>query len=197
MNRFTAALPTLSMRPLYRTGTKPLAALLAVTLGTAVLALSSWVQVPMVPVPMTLQALAVPLVGAFCGWRLGAATVVAWLCEAALGLPVLAGGHAGLPYMAGPTGGYLLSFVVAAALVGWAAERTWLTRSPAYCFAVMLLANAVILAMGGAWLAGFMGFSAAMTAGVTPFILGGVVKAGLAAGLVEAGSILSGRRKRG
>ncbi len=195
MNRFTTSLSAMPVRPLYTTGTKPLAAVVAVALGTALLALSSWVQVPMIPVPMTLQALAVTLIGAFCGWRLGAATVIAWLCEAALGLPVLAGGHAGLAYMVGPTGGYLLSFVLAAALVGLAAERAWLKRSPARSFAVMLLANAAILAVGFAWLAGFVGPSAAMAAGVTPFLLGGAVKAGLAAGLVEAGSILSGRKR--
>lgn len=64
----------------------------AVILGTVFLALSSYVEVPMVPVPVTLQTLSVALIGALYGWRLGGITITAWLIEGALGLPVLAGG---------------------------------------------------------------------------------------------------------
>ena len=70
--------------------------LLAVAAGTLILALASQVEVPMVPVPVTLQTLAVTLIGALYGWRLGAITVVAWLGQAAIGLPVLASGKFGL-----------------------------------------------------------------------------------------------------
>src|SRR5689334_12607461 len=81
-----------------------------VVLGTIFLALSSWITVPMIPVPMTMQTLAVPLVGALCGWRLGTITVLAWLGEAMLGAPVLAGGSGGIALFVGPTAGYLVSF---------------------------------------------------------------------------------------
>jgi biotin transport system substrate-specific component len=87
----------------------------AVLLGTLVLAIASQISVPMVPVPMTMQTLAVILIGALYGWRLGALTILAWLGEAALGLPVLAGGNGGLAPFMGPTGGYLVSFPFVAA----------------------------------------------------------------------------------
>lgn len=84
--------------------------LLAVVAGTAILALASRVEVPMAPAPVTLQTLAVTLIGALYGWRLGAITVLAWLGQAAMGLPVLASGKFGLAPFVGPTAGYLFAF---------------------------------------------------------------------------------------
>ena len=103
----------------------------AVVLGTLFLALSSYVEVPMVPVPMTMQTFAVTMVGALYGWRLGGLTIVAWLLEGALGLPVLAGGASGAQHFLGSTGGYLAGFVAMAAIVGWAADRGWDRRGAA------------------------------------------------------------------
>ena len=97
----------------------------AVLLGTAVLAVASQLSVPMLPVPMTMQTLAVILIGALYGWRLATITIFAWLLEAALGLPVLANGKAGLAPFVGPTAGYLISFPLVGALVGWLSERGW------------------------------------------------------------------------
>jgi biotin transport system substrate-specific component len=157
----------------------------AVLAGTAILTLSSYIQVPMFPVPMTMQTLAVTLCGALLGRRLGTATVLAWLAAALAGLPVLAGDHiTGPAVFAGPTAGYLASFPLAAALTGWLAGRGW-NRHLGTAFASMLAGNALILALGWAWLAGTAGPLAAFTFGVMPFAFGGLVKAGIGAATVK------------
>lgn len=158
----------------------------AVLAGTALLALSSYIEVPMIPVPMTMQTFAVTLIGALYGWRLGAATVVAWLVEGALGAPVFAGGAGGLPYFAGPTAGYLISFPISAALVGWLVQRGWDGRRPLFAFVAMLLGNAVSLALGAEWLAVFVGGEKAVMLGVVPFLLGALVKSALGAATLRA-----------
>jgi len=159
---------------------------LAVVLGTLFLALSSYVEVPMVPVPMTMQTLAVTLVGALYGWRLGAVTITAWLVEGAAGLPVLSGGAAGYVHFIGYTGGYLFAFPLAGALVGWLAERGWNGRRPVLAFAAALLGNLLCLALGGAWLAAMIGLKAGFASGVAPFLLGAVLKSVLAAAALAA-----------
>ncbi len=155
----------------------------AVIAGTGILALSSHIAVPMIPVPMTMQTLAVTMIGALYGWRLGAVTILAWLAEGAAGLPVLAGGLAGLPYFVGPTAGYLLAFPLAAALVGWLTQHGWPRLLPA--FAAMLLGNALCLVLGAAWLATLGGPEKAVLMGVTPFLLGGIVKSALGAAMLR------------
>ncbi|PZQ49414.1 MAG: biotin transporter BioY [Rhodovulum sulfidophilum] len=152
----------------------------AIVVGTVILAVASRIEVPMVPVPMTMQTFAVTLIGALYGWRLGAATVLAWLAQGALGLPVFAGGAGGLAHFAGPTAGYLAGFVVAAALTGFLAERGWNGDRPARALVSMLAGNAVILALGGAWLGVMIGAGPALAAGVTPFVLGAALKSALA-----------------
>ncbi|MBN9262586.1 MAG: biotin transporter BioY, partial [Hyphomicrobium sp.] len=97
----------------------------AVLFGTALMTASSYVSVPMFPVPMTMQTLAVTLIGALYGWRLGAITIAVWLMQGALGLPVFSNGTGGIARLAGPTAGYLFAFPVAAMLTGWLAERGW------------------------------------------------------------------------
>src|SRR6185437_8955054 len=96
-----------------------------VILGTLGLTACSWLSIPMEPVPVTMQTYAVIVIGALMGPRLGALTVIAWLSEAVLGLPVLAHGAGGVLPFVGPTAGYLFSFPVVAAFVGWLAERGW------------------------------------------------------------------------
>ncbi|ATU93581.1 biotin transporter BioY [Phyllobacterium zundukense] len=157
---------------------------LAVLIGTAFLAVSSWISVPMVPVPVTMQTFAVTMVGALYGWRLGGITVIAWLFESFVGLPVLANGMPGQIAFAGPTAGYLVSFPVVAAFVGFLAERGF-TRNPFASFGVMLLGNALCLVLGAFWLANIIGFEKAWTFGVAPFIAGGVLKSALAAATIE------------
>ena len=158
----------------------------AVALGTMILAASSYIEVPMLPVPLTMQTLAVTLIGALYGWRLGAVTVMAWLIEGALGLPVLAGGAAGAHHFVGPTAGYLFAFPAAAALTGWLAEKGWNGNRPLLAFVSMALGNLTCLALGGAWLAVGIGFNDALTFGVAPFLLGDLLKSGLAAATLYA-----------
>lgn len=153
--------------------------------GALLLALSAKVQVPFPPVPMTLQTLAVLVLGAAFGARLAAATVALYLAEGLLGLPVFAGAAAGPLYMAGPTGGFLVGFLVAAALVGFLAERGW-DRSALRLVVAMTLGHAVIFAFGFAWLAILIGPAKAFAVGVAPFALATVVKTLLAAALVGA-----------
>jgi biotin transport system substrate-specific component len=152
----------------------------AAVLGTAVLALSSYVEVPMIPVPMTMQTLAVTVIGALFGWRLGAATVIAWLIEAAAGLPGLAGGAFGLAPFVGPTAGYLYSFPLMAALTGYLAGCGW-NRHLALGFSSLLAANALCLVCGAVWLAALVGAGQAMALGVLPFVAGGAVKSAIGA----------------
>ena len=158
----------------------------AVVLGTLLLALSSYIEVPMVPVPVTMQTFAVTLIGALYGWRLGAITIAAWLVEGAVGLPVLAGGAAGAQYFVGPTGGYLFAFPIVGALVGWLAERGWNGKRVMLAFAAMLLGNLACLVLGTVWLAVMIGAEQAITFGFLPFIIGGLLKSALGAATLMA-----------
>ncbi len=134
---------------------------------------------------MTLQTLAVLAIGAAYGARLAAATLALYLAEGLIGLPVFAGAAAGPLYMAGPTGGYLVGFLVAAALVGWLAERGWDRAWPSLIGA-MAIGHGAIFALGFAWLALALGAERAWAAGVAPFYTATLVKTLLAAALVGA-----------
>jgi biotin transport system substrate-specific component len=161
-------------------------ALLAL-LGSILLTISAKIQVPFYPVPMTLQTAIVFLIGIAYGPGLGAATVLLYLAQGAMGMPVFQGTPErgiGLAYMAGPTGGYLLGFVLAAGITGWAAGR--LPRWPAIGGAV-LLATLVVYLLGAGWLATMVGLDKAWALGVAPFLLGDLVKLLLVTALAEAG----------
>ncbi|WP_343312750.1 biotin transporter BioY [Brucella sp. BE17] len=160
--------------------------LTAVALGILLLAISSQITVPMIPVPITLQTLVVPLIGALYGWRLGTATVLAWLGEAMLGLPVLAGGMGGIHHFAGPTAGYLAAFPIIAALTGYLAERGWNGRNVALAFVSFLAANLLCLALGALWLSSSIGIEKAVAFGVVPFIIGAFIKSALGAAILKA-----------
>lgn len=157
---------------------------LLVLAGTALLALAAKITVPFWPVPMTLQTLAVFLISAVYGRNLAVATLLVYLVQGAIGMPVFATG-AGLAYMAGPTGGYLAGFVVAAAIVGHAADKG-LDRKLFVMFGAMMLGEVAILALGAAWLAVLMGTEKALAFGVGPFIVTDIVKIALATALVRA-----------
>ena len=146
-------------------------AVILVALGTALLTLSAKVNLPLPYVPMTLQTLVVLMIGAAYGWRLGCATVIAYLAEGAIGFPVFAGPIGGLAPLFGPTGGYLVGFVPAAFATGWLSERGW-DRSVPRLFVAMALGHIIILAAGYAWLAVGMklGFEKAWLVGIAPFI---------------------------
>lgn len=158
---------------------------IAVLAGSAFLAIMAQITVPMYPVPMTMQTLAVLLIGAFCGWRLAGEIILAYVVEAAVGLPVLAGGAAGLAKVIGPTGGYILGFLLAAVVVGYLAERGW-HRTLAGLAASLLLGAALVYLPGIPWLAAFIGMDKAVMFGLTPFLVGDAVKAALAGAVVLA-----------
>lgn len=164
--------------------------------GSFFIALSAQIAIPLPfsPVPITGQTFAILVVGMLMGrWR-GTAAVLAYLTEGSLGVPVFAGGVAGIAKIAGPTGGYLAGFVPAAFLVGYLAEKSW-DRRISTTFLSMILGNVIIFGFGALWLARFVGFDQALSLGVLPFLAGDVVKIGLATfALPGAWKLLNGRK---
>lgn len=150
-------------------------------LGSAVLAASAQVVLPAWPVPATLQSLAVLLLGAMGGARLGMASVGLYLVEGALGLPVFAGGAAGPAVLAGPTAGYLLGFLPAAWLAGQVSDGAWWKQGT-----VLLAAHLLLFVPGVAWLAGFIGVERAFAAGFVVFLPATLVKTALALAALRA-----------
>ncbi len=147
---------------------------LLILAGSLLVAVCARIQVPGV-VPMTLQTLAVVLVGAALGSRRGALAMGAYLLEGAAGLPVFALPAAGPGYLAGPTAGYLLGFVAAAFVVGRMAERGW-DRRFATAVGTFGVGHLVILAVGYVWLSMYLGTTAALADGVVKFLPGAVMK---------------------
>jgi len=172
--------------------------------GSAFIAVAAQISVPMFPVPMTLQTLAILMVGFAYGSRLGAVTLLAYLAEGAMGLPVFANALNGVAF-AGPTAGFLLGFVAMAWAAGFAAERG-LARGLVGTALSALLISAALYIPGLAWpalLAGGFGLEAGwvaqdagfyMTWFVVPFLLGDAVKAVIVALLVTAGWTALSRR---
>ena len=158
--------------------------LVTVALGVAILTLASKVQVPFWPVPMTLQALAVLMIGATAGLRLGAGTVLAWLALGAVGVPVFATG-AGLAYLVGPTGGYLAGFLLAAAVVGWLADRGH-GRTVVSAIAMLVAGEVAIYALGLGWLSVLFGAEKAVAVGLLPFIPAEILKVALGTAILTA-----------
>jgi biotin transport system substrate-specific component len=138
------------------------------------IALGSWISIPSIPVPFTLQTLFVMLAGAVMK-RHAVIPVIAFVILGALGLPVFHNGMAGMGVLLGPTGGYLIGFVFAALIVGLAYEMP--CRS--VHIAGLVLGTAVTLLFGMAWLmySSGMGLLPALYAGVLPFIPSGILKA--------------------
>jgi biotin transport system substrate-specific component len=163
-------------------GSPALRAIALAVIGSILLTLSAKIQVPFWPVPMTMQTFVVLVLGVAYGWRLAGATVLLYLAQGALGLPVFAGGG-GPAYMAGPTGGYLVGFLLAAVAVGWLAERGW-ARSWTSTLAAMLIGTAIIFACGIGWLSTLIGLPKAIDVGLKPFLLSEAVKIALATALV-------------
>jgi biotin transport system substrate-specific component len=127
------------------------------------------------------------MIGAAYGWRLGTATLMAYLAEGAIGFPVFAGPAGGLAPLVGPTAGYLYGFVAAAFVTGWLSERGW-DRSVLWLFVAMAFGHILILAAGFGWLAFGMklGVEKAWLVGVAPFIATALIKNALGAALVPA-----------
>lgn len=171
--------------------------------GSLLLVLAAKIKVPLWPVPITLQTLAVLTLGAAFGPRLGLATVALYLGYGMAGLPVFTNtppAVAGPLYLAGPTGGFLIAYLPAAAIAGWAAARG---ASILRLAAGLIAADLLILALGCLWLAlgaqmasgaTGIGFAKAWAAGVQPFLLGETLKVALSASLIGAGWTLLKRR---
>ena len=149
-----------------------------VLVGSLLLAVSAKVQVPFWPVPMTMQTLVVLMIGAHAGKRIAGATVLAYLLEGAAGLPVFSTG-AGLAFMVGPTGGYLLGFLASTMIVSLAVERGFTQRLP-FALAVFIVSDLTILALGVAWLSTLIGFDKAVMVGAVPFLPAEALKIALA-----------------
>lgn len=169
----------------------------AVVVGSLLLIASAKLVIPFWPVPLTLQTLVVLSLGMVLGSRLGAVTVIAYLAQGAFGLPVFAGTPEkgiGIAYMVGPTGGYLIGFVVAAFVVGWLAERRW-DRHFVGTVGAMIIGNIVIYALGLAWLGQVVGWDKPiLDFGLKPFILGDLAKIVIAAALLPTLWRLFGKR---
>ena len=138
------------------------------------------IRLPWSPVPITGQSFAVLLSGAVLGSRRAFLAQLLYVAEGAMGLPVFAGGAAGIAKLMGPTGGYLAAFPFAAFLTGFLAERGW-DRRFWTTFAALLLGSVVIFGFGLAVLSRWVPSSALLSTGLLPFIPGDLIKSALAA----------------
>jgi biotin transport system substrate-specific component len=160
-----------------------------VVLGTLFITICAKINVPVWPVPVTMQGFAIATIAAAFGLRIGVATVALYLLEGAAGLPVFATGG-GMAYLMGPTGGFLIGFLFMAAIIGYAADRG-ASGKPLTLFAAMLVGNAVLLVMGFTWLLTMAGqaqwidqsnvVASAFAGAIQPFIIWDVLKMALAA----------------
>ncbi len=152
--------------------------------GIALLTLAAKIRVPMWPVPITMQTFAVLALGAGLGLRLGLMTVLGYLALGAAGFAVFTGEAAGLAYIAGPTGGFLAGFALAAAAMGLLARRGW-DKSVAGMAGAMLIGTAIIYAVGLGWMthlfAAEHGLAWVVEKGMLPFLPGDALKLVLAA----------------
>jgi len=163
-----------------------LQATLQVVVGVAFLAALAQVRLQLGPVPFTGQTLGVLLLGTAYGVGLGTLTTGAYVALGTLGLPLFTGWQGGLAHLMGPTGGYLIGFVLASALLGWLAERGW-DRSYGRTVAAMLLAEVIIYVPGLLWLHGLVGgWAQTLALGLVPFLVGDAIKMLLAVGLLPS-----------
>jgi len=162
------------------------------------IAASAQFTIPIGAVPITGQTFAVLLTGALLGSRLGAAAVIAYLIEGAVGLPFFAGGGGGIVRFLGPTGGYLVAFPAAAFITGAFAEHGWDKRYET-AMAAMAIGSTIIFLGGWAWYAVLTNTPpvAAFKLAVLPFLLGDVMKIALAAAVLPTGWALLKRKASG
>ena len=168
--------------------------LLLVIGASLLIAIAAQVAIPLpfTPVPLTLQPLAVILVGVTLGSTRGAAAATLYLLEGASGLPVFAQGHGGAIWLAGATAGYLFSYPFAAWVAGFISERGW-GSSIVRAISGMLLALGVIYLGGWSWLAMLTDARSAFVAGVAPFVLADIVKVAIGAALLPKAQQLIAR----
>jgi biotin transport system substrate-specific component len=179
--------PTLRFALLPRAGIA--ADVLLVVLGAGLVAAAAQVSIPLpfTPVPITGQTFAVVLVGASLGTVRGTSSLMLYVLAGIAGAPVYADGAHGWAQITGATGGYLVGFVVAAALVGWLAERGW-DRKFSSAVGAMLTGNVVIYLIGLPWLAVVLdtGLEKTLELGLYPFVPGDILKLYLAGALLPS-----------
>ncbi len=182
----TALIPTLFDRTLPKVDrrVRDVALVLGGSLFVAALA-QVRIPLPFTPVPLTGQTLAVLVVGAALGARRGSASLLLYLLMGLAGLPVFHGGTSGVAVVLGPTGGYLIGFVVSAYLVGALAARGLDRRVPTALLA-FLAGEVVIYLFGVSWLSVFLGWKGAIIGGLLPFLVGDGLKMIAAALLLPA-----------
>jgi biotin transport system substrate-specific component len=165
--------------------------------GAAFTGLLAQVAIPLWPVPITGQTLAVLLVGSTLGALRGVLAMVAYAVLGIVGVPWFSDASSGLQVIAGPTGGYIIGFIIAAGLTGWLAQRQW-DRRVFGAFASFMAGTVVTFAVGLPWLAASLGLTLQQTleAGLYPFIIGGIIKALLAAGIIPLAWKLTDRRAK-
>jgi biotin transport system substrate-specific component len=163
--------------------------------GALFIYLTSLVVVPHDPIPWTGQTFGVLMVGGALGLRRGLLAVALYVLLGYVGLPFFAEGKSGAAVILGPSGGYLLGFMVAGAVVGRLAELGW-DRRFGGAIGMMLIGSAIIYAIGLPWLAVVADYSPSKTIeqGLAPFILWDAVKLAVAAGIFPATWWLIGRR---
>lgn len=146
-----------------------------VLLASFVICLSGYISIPLwfTPVPIATQNSIVLLMGALLGARRGAAATCAFLIQGSLGLPVFSNGASGFLHILGPTGGYLIGYLIAAYIVGAIAERRN-TMASAAC--ALVVGNLVIYLCGASYLATFVGIDRAFALGIAPFLIGDMLK---------------------
>ena len=156
-----------------------------VAAGAALTAIAAQVQIPLWPVPITGQTLAVLLVGSALGALRGALSMVLYAVLGIVGLPVFSDATSGVLVVMGPTGGYIIGFVFAAAFTGWIAQRSW-DRRILRAILAFLGGTVVTFAIGLPWLAVTLGltFEQTLEGGLYPFIVGGIIKMLIAAGVI-------------
>ena len=172
--------------------------ILLTVIGSLIIWQAAKIQIPFYPVPMTMGTFAVLVIGMAYGWRLGTATVLLYLAEGIMGLPVFAGTPEkgiGLAYMLGGTGGYLVGYVLAAAAVGTLAEHGW-DKNILTTGLAMLVGNALIYVPGLLWLGILFGWDKPIIQwGLAPFVLADLAKLALATALMPLTWKLFGRHK--
>ena len=157
-----------------------------IVVGSLLIALCAQVAIGW-PVPITGQTFAVLMIGALFGARRGSLCVLTYIAEGAVGLPVFAQGKGGCVVLFGPTGGYLVGFIIAAYITGLLAEKKWDRRAGTTVLA-MVFGNMVIYAFGLLWLCCLMGINkTVLTMGLYPFVIGDLLKILLAAVLLPSG----------